>query len=216
MPIKFEIYRQGARLTAFEPIAAAAIGPESVPISGDVSFKDGLLVVNRKDDHPIGVSLLWDCGAMGTFHLETTRLQPRERPYILNVELARFRLMKIMQKQEDWNLFDFPKTEKYQQKFHEATMLFAEALGKLDNAAEASKLADRALETGVDLSEQLSLFHSELLLNRRRSGTTSPSGPPRRLSIPHRSPSPWGRRARPAPRRWRCTPTGRWSTRPAR
>jgi hypothetical protein len=172
MPIKFEIYRQGNRLSAFEPVAAAAIGPESVPIPGDVVFKDGLLVINRKDDHPVGVSLLWDCGSTGTFHVETTRLQPRDKPYNLNVELARFRLMKIMQKQEDWNLFDFPKTEKYQQKFHEATMLFAEALGKLDDAGGAAKLADRALETGVELSEQLALFHSELLLNRRRSGTT--------------------------------------------
>ena len=160
-PIKFEIYRQGSRLSAFEPIAAAAIGPESVPISGDVSFKDGLLVVNRKDDHPVGVSLLWDCGAVGTYHVETTRLQPRDTPYNLNVELARFRLMKIMQKQEDWNLFDFPKTEKYQQKFHEATMLFAEALGKLEQPAEAARLADRALETGQVLAANDQL-HSRL------------------------------------------------------
>jgi hypothetical protein len=172
MPIKFEIYRQGERVTSFEPIAAAAIGPESVPISGEVLFKDGYLVVNRKDDHPVGVSLLWECGSIGTFHIETTRLQPREQPYNLNVELARFRLMKIMQKQEDWNLFDFPKMEKYQQRFHDATMLFAEALGQLDEPAAAAKLADSALEMAVDLSEQLALFHSELLLNRRRSGTT--------------------------------------------
>jgi hypothetical protein len=172
MPIKFEIYRNGARLNAFEPVAAAAIGPESVPISGEIFFKDSLLVVNRKDDHPVGISLMWDCGAMGTFHVETTRLQPRDKPYNLNVELTRFRLMKIMQKQEDWNLFDFPKTEKYQQRFHEATMLFAEALGKLDDPATAAGLADRALEVSLELSEQLSLFHSELLLNRRRAGTT--------------------------------------------
>lgn len=172
MPIKFEIYGNGARLNAFEPIAAAAIGPESVPISGEIVFKDGLLVVNRKDDHPVGVSLMWNCGAMGTYHVETTRLQPRDKPYNLNVELTRFRLMKIMQKQEDWNLFDFPKTEKYQQRFHEATMLFAEALGKLDDPATAASLADRAMEMSLELSEQLSLFHSELLLNRRRAGTT--------------------------------------------
>jgi hypothetical protein len=172
MPIKFEIYRQGARVTAFEPVAAAAVGGESVPIAGDVVFRDGLLVVNRKDDHPVGLSLLWDCGPIGTFLVETTRLQPREKPYNLNVELARFRLMKIMQKQEDWNLFDFPKTEKYQQRFHEATMLFADALGKLEQPVEAAQLADRALEIGVELSEQLALFHSDLLLNRRRAGTT--------------------------------------------
>src|SRR5687768_14109203 len=172
MPIKFEIYRQGARLTAFEPVAAAAIGPESVPIPGEVAFRDGLLVVNRKDEHPVGVSLMWDCGGIGTFHVETTRLQPRDKPYNLNVELARFRLMRIMQKQEDWNLFDFPKTEQYQKKFHDATMMFADALGKLDDPAAASKLADRSLEMGVELSEQLALFHSELLINRRRAGTT--------------------------------------------
>ena len=172
MPIKFEIYRHGARVTAFEPVAAAAIGPESVPIPGEVAFRDGLLVVNRKDDHPVGVSLMWDCGNVGTFHVETTRLQPRDKPYNLNVELARFRLMRVMQKQEDWNLFDFPKTEVHQKKFHEATMLFADALGKLDDPAAASKLADRALEAGVELSEQLALFHSELLINRRRSGTS--------------------------------------------
>src|SRR4051812_35110852 len=172
MPIKFEIYRAGVRVIAFEPVAASAVGGESGPIAGDVVFRDGLRVVNRKDDHPIGVSLMWDCGPIGTFLIETTRLQPRDKPYILNVELARFRLMKIMQKQEDWNLFDFPKTEKYQQRFHEATMLFADALGKLDQPAEAAQLADRALEIGVELSEQLALFHSDLLLNRRRAGTT--------------------------------------------
>ena len=172
MPIKFEIYRQGTRVTAFEPVAAAAIGPESVPIPGEVAFRDGLLVVNRKDDHPVGVSLMWDCGAVGTFHVETTRLQPRDKPYNLNVELARFRLMRVMQKQEDWNLFDFPKTEVHQKKFHEATMLFADALGRLEDPAAASRLADRALEAGVELSEQLALFHSELLINRRRAGTS--------------------------------------------
>src|SRR4051794_3100827 len=91
--VKFEIYREGSRLTTFSPVAAMAMGPESVPISGEVSFRDGLLVMNRGDDHAAGVSLLWDLGPLGSFQLETTRLLPREKPYILNVELARFRLM---------------------------------------------------------------------------------------------------------------------------
>src|SRR4051812_42696534 len=101
--IKFEVYRDGARLTTFSPTAAMAMGPESVPISGEVSFRDGLLVLNRGDDHAAAVSLLWDLGPLGSFQLETTRLMPRERPYNLNVELARFRLMKVVQKLEDWN-----------------------------------------------------------------------------------------------------------------
>src|SRR5688500_13082983 len=98
MSIKFEIYRNGQRVTAFEPVAAMAIGPESVPIAGPVVFRDGLLEVQRNDEHATGVALLWDAGGLGEFHLETTRLRHREKPYNLNVELARFRLMKIVQK----------------------------------------------------------------------------------------------------------------------
>jgi hypothetical protein len=169
MPIKFEIYREGSRVTSFEPVASAAIGPESVPISGDIVFRDGLLILSRRDEHASGISLLWDVGPLGTFVLETTRLPPRDKPYNLNVELARFRLMKIMQKQEDWNLFDFPKVDKFAHRFQEAQNLFAEALAKLDQPGEAAKLADRALEAAVDVSEQLAMFHADHFLARRKA-----------------------------------------------
>ena len=170
MPIKFEIYREGTRVTAFEPQAATAIGPESVPITGEVSFREGLLTINRKDDHATALALLWDCGPLGAFLLETTRLPPREKPYNLNVELARSRLMRLMQKQEDWNLFDFPRADRFAQKFHEAQMLFSDALGRLDSPGEAANLADQSLTLALDLSEELCHFHGELLLNRRRAG----------------------------------------------
>src|SRR5688572_13038056 len=169
MPIKFEIYREGERVTTFAPQGGIAMGPESVPIPGEVAFRDGHLIVDRTDDHAAGVSLLWDAGPIGAYHLETTRLQPREKPYNLNVELARFRLMRIVQKQEDWNLFDFPRADRFTAAFHDAQSLFADALGKLDTPGEAAQLADQALAMAVDLSEQLAAFHGELLLNRRRA-----------------------------------------------
>ncbi len=167
MLIKFEIYRDGQRLTAFQPVAAFAVGPESVPIPGDLSFKEGLLSVSRGDGHATGVSLLWDIGPLGQFQLETSRLLPREKAYNLNVELARFRLMKIVQKQEDWNLFDFPRAEPLFVKFREAQSLFAQALGLLHDGTAAAKLADESLRLSVGLSEELAIFHSDLLLNRR-------------------------------------------------
>src|SRR4029079_12760419 len=129
MPVRFEIYREGTRLTAFTPLAAMAMGSESVPIPGEVIFKDGYLLLARTDDHAVGISLLWDVGPLGLYQLETTRVPPRDNPYLLNVELARFRLMKIVQKQEDWNLFDFPRAEKFTQAFREAQAIFAASLG---------------------------------------------------------------------------------------
>src|SRR5690242_2475738 len=124
--LRFEVYRNGQRVSNYAPVAPIVMGPESVPMPGDVAFQNGLLVVSRTEEQAAGISLLWDLGAMGSYHLETTRLQPREKPYILNVELARARLMKIVQKQEDWNLFDFPRADKFNLRFREAQSLFAD------------------------------------------------------------------------------------------
>jgi hypothetical protein len=169
MPITFEIYRDGQRLAQFTPVNPVAVGPESVPIPGDVIFENGLLTVARTDEHAVGVSLLWEVSAAGTYHLETTRLQPRPTAYNLNVELCRARLMKIVQKQEDWNLFDFPRADQFAAMFRQAQDLFSDALGKLYEPGEAARLADRALTIALELSEKLAVFHGELLLNRRRA-----------------------------------------------
>jgi hypothetical protein len=174
MPIKFEIFEGGRQLSSFTPQAAMAMGPESVPIPAEISFSDGLLTLSRNEEYPVGLALMWDLGDLGAYHLETTRLQPREKPYNLNVELARGRLMKIVQKQEDWNLFDFPRTEKYMQRFRESQSLFAEALGKLHEPGAAATLADQSLAMSLELSDQLALFHADLLLNRRRATNSLP------------------------------------------
>jgi hypothetical protein len=54
-------------------------------------------------------------------------------------------------------------------RFKEAQDLFAEALGKLDDPSKASKLGDRSLEMAIGLSEELAVYHAELLLARRKS-----------------------------------------------
>lgn len=169
MAVKLEIYRDGQRLKSFQPVAAMVLGPESVPIPGEIAFKNGLLVASRLDDHPIAVSLLWDMGEFGAYQLETTRLPHREESYIFNVELARHRLMKLVQKWEDWNLFDFPRAEKFQQAFKDAQAKLTDALGQLHDPAAAAATGDEALAMGLKLSEEISLFHGELLLNRRKT-----------------------------------------------
>jgi hypothetical protein len=180
MPLAFEIYRDGRRVTEFVPVGAIGIGPESVPVPADIAFEGGLLHVRRggggaegitaaNGGPAIGVALLWDLGPLGTFLIETTRLMPRPGPYNLNVELARCRLMKIVQKQEDWNLFDFPKAERFATRLREAQTTFADALGLLHRPAEAAALADRALALAVDISEELAAFHADLLIQRRRA-----------------------------------------------
>lgn len=168
MPVKFEIYRDGRRVTDFQPVGAYVVGSESVPMTGQIAFADGLLTMSRPDNGASGLALLWDAGPVGSYVLETTRLMPREQPYVLNVELARHRLMKIIQKIEDWGLFDYTKADKLLAQFREAQELFAQALVKLDEPAAAAKLADETLVTAIGLSDELTLFHTEQMLTRRR------------------------------------------------
>lgn len=169
MQLTFEVYRGGRRLTDFRPVGAYVVGPESVPTPGEVCFRDALLVVQTPDDAPAGVSLLWNAGACGEYQLETTRLPARQCPYNLNLELLRQRLMKIVQKQEDWNLFDMPGADDLMSRCRAAQEALAEALARQDDPPAAAQIADEALEKAMALSEDLAVFHGELLLNRRRA-----------------------------------------------
>ena len=186
MTLLFEIFDRGRRLTDFLVRGAYVTGAESVPVAGRVSFEGGLLRVDSyaepaEDeeegggaDRAFGVALLWDTGDAGTYLLETTRLPPREQPYILNVELARHRLMRLVHKQEDWNLWDgpaaVPNAVEPLRKNREAQQLLAEAMGLLHNPAEAARVADEALERAIEASEELSLLQADMSLARRRAG----------------------------------------------
>src|SRR5688500_5303511 len=188
MALLFEIYDQGRRLTEFAVRGACVMGAESVPVPGRVTFENGLLRVDSMAEHAedegpgnepaFGVALLWDAGDVGSYMLETTRLPPRERPYILNVELARHRLMRLVHKQEDWNCWEAPSLATALadalRSAREAQQILAEALGRLHEPPEAAKLADSALGMAIQASEDLAQQHAETALARRRSGAGGP------------------------------------------
>ena len=205
LPLTFEIYDRGRRLTSYVPRATGVMGPESVPTAGRVGFEQGLLRVDpaagaaepdyghgpsgdpdvglaEASDGPAtqaaaGVSLLWDAGEVGCFVLETCRLPPRKKPYILNVELARHRIMRLVHKQEDWNLWT-PETApsgaagESLRMVRRAQEQFAEALGLLHDPPAAATKADEALSTAIAAGEGMARAHAEAtLLARKRAGS---------------------------------------------
>ena len=50
--------------------------------------------------------MLWPIDGFGKVLLPTTCLPEREKPYNLNVEIARAKLMQIVNKREDWSFFN--------------------------------------------------------------------------------------------------------------
>ncbi len=165
--LRFAVFSEGQPAPSVDLTGAYLVGSDGVPLRADIEFRRGEIICRKRAAGPGGLVLLWPVPGCGRLLMETTRLPERDEPYNLHVELVRSRLMRISQKREDWGLFDYAGVESLSQKVNESRDLLIEAL-QSDRPAAAAGLADKALALSVDTSEQLSLFHAEVFLARRK------------------------------------------------
>ncbi|MBM4103961.1 MAG: hypothetical protein FJ263_07905 [Planctomycetes bacterium] len=165
--MRFLVFQNGKPARNVVLSGAYLFGMDMVPLRNveSIMFRNGVIECVRKSDDAAGLSLLWPVEDAGAFLLPTTRLPERDEPYILNVELARARLMQITVKREDWALFE--EMDKFADLAHEAQELFIEALQHISDPPKASVLADAALKKAMLLSERLSLRYAEQYLSLR-------------------------------------------------
>jgi hypothetical protein len=165
--VQFLVFHDGKPAKDFVLSGAFLFGMDMVPLRyvDSITFHDGAIDCVRKGDDAAGLTLLWPVEEAGTFMLSTTRLPERPEPYILNVELARARLMQITLKREDWALFE--EMDKFADLAHEAQSLFIQALQHISDASKASMLADEAMKKGLLFSEKLALRYAEQYLALR-------------------------------------------------
>ena len=166
--MKFKVYKDGKIVEKFELCGAYLFGADSIAFrtAAELSFHKGIIECKKRSPEAAGMALLWPIEGFGRIHLPTTRLPERERPYILNVELARAKLMQITIKREDWSVFE--EKEELTDIVREAMNLFVEALQNISDESKASSFADESLKKAVVFSEQLTTRHAELLFNARR------------------------------------------------
>ncbi len=167
--LRFRAYIDGEPASSLVMDGSYLVGSDGVPLSAEISFKRGEIVCTKRAQGPAGLSLLWGVKGFGRIMLETTRLPEDENPYVLSVELARCRLLRIAQKREDWGLFDLSEIPEIEKDLEKARDLFVEGL-KIQNRkpAEASKLADESLRLSCEVGEKLTLYHADAFLARRR------------------------------------------------
>ncbi|MEM7683105.1 MAG: hypothetical protein AAF288_14220 [Planctomycetota bacterium] len=157
---------------------AHALGSDGNAMRARIAFSAGHIVVDRRDPGPCAVALQHDLGELGSVTLQTCLLPDRDEPYVLELELARHRLMTLLAKLEDWLLFELSHEHPVQQHADRGRELFIEALGvQKRDPAQAAALGGEALREAFDGSEALALAHSATLLQRRASGV-SPGAPP--------------------------------------
>ncbi len=168
--LRFDVYRDGEPADSVDLAGAYVFGMDAIPVRADIAATDSQVTCIKHAAGACGLALMWETASAGKYLLTTTRLPDRREPYLLNLELVRALMLRIIQKREDWGLFDYPEATELNEQFAQARRDFVAAL-KADTPAEASKLADQALDEAITLGEKISLFHADIFLNRRRNSS---------------------------------------------
>jgi len=165
--LSFAVYSNGKPADHVNLSGSYVVGSDEVPLRADIASQNGIISCKKRAAGPAGLAMLWDVPGTGRILLETIRVQEREKPYILPLELARGRLMRINNKLEDWGMLDHEGAGEVLSRIEAGRDLLIRAL-QADTPAQASALADQSLHASVKASEALTMLHAELFLARRK------------------------------------------------
>ncbi len=155
--MKFQVFKNGKIVGKFRLCGAYLFGTDGIAIRrAQITFKNGIIECKKPNLETAG---------LGKVLLPTTCLPERERPYNLNVEIARAKLMQIINKREDWSFFN--SIEGLGDISKEAQDLFIRAVQNISDASLASKLADESLKKATVFSEKLAIKQAESLFDAR-------------------------------------------------
>jgi hypothetical protein len=165
--VKFQVFRDGEIVEKFRPCGAYMFGTDGISIRrARIAVSNGCVECVRPNVETAGLAMLWPISGFGRILLPTTCLPERERPYNLNVEIARAKLMQITNRREDWSFFD--SVEGMEDVSRESQDLFIEAIQSISDAPKASRLADESLKRAMVYSEKLAVRYGKLLFDKRR------------------------------------------------
>jgi hypothetical protein len=167
--VKFQVFKNGQIVDKFTLCGAYLFGGDGIGIRrAQISFKDGYIHCHRPNLVSAGLALLWPIDSFGKVLLPTTCLPERDKPYNLNVEITRAKLMQIVNKREDWLFFN--NVQGLVELSDEAQELFIQAIQNISEPSTASKLADESLNKAIVIAEKLAIKQAESMFqNRSRS-----------------------------------------------
>ncbi len=167
---------------------AYLVGGDDLVFAGEVRLEEGFLRCERRQEGACGLGVQFPVrlprdSQPSLLTLRTCLLPQRTEPYLLSLELARHRLMLVLNKLEEWAFFDLAADDPLMQKVEEARLAFTAALliqrtgaaagmakGRPPFTREADDAARRALALAVDVSHDLALRQAQVQHGRRVSG----------------------------------------------
>jgi len=165
--LQFSVLVNGAAPETMDLSTVHLVGTDDVALRAELTYRDGVLSCRKRAAGPAGVALLWDVPGCGRFLLESARLMERTKPYLLQLELVRGRLMRLFQKFEEWGIYEAPGGQAFIDAYDDVRQFLLEGI-KAPTLEQAAVCGDRALTACLELSESVTLFHADALLQRRR------------------------------------------------
>ncbi|RME36350.1 MAG: hypothetical protein D6788_11780, partial [Planctomycetota bacterium] len=165
--LSFSVYTDGHPAEQVDLSGAYLIGTDDVPLRAELSFQNGTITCKKRAAGPAGLALLWEVPEVGRIMLETVRVPERDRPYILQVELARARLMRLLQKIEEWGQADVEIAPDVLEQVDQCREQLIRAL-QAETDADAAALGERTLTLAVQIGERLTAGRAEEEFRQRR------------------------------------------------
>ncbi len=143
-------------------------GMEEIPWSTRANWEDDQLVVERTTSDSGNVYVPWKVDGHGILTLNTTSLMERDRPYQLEVELARGLIQRIRNRLFMWEMLGLESSTELKEPLQAATREFALAATSQHEPAEASVAANRAIASALAASENLTASYAQQAITVRK------------------------------------------------
>ncbi len=170
--IRFSVFDDAGPARSFALRHAHLVGKEELAVAGTIDFADGLITCKKHSTDAAGLALQIEAGPTGRLTLQTCLLPDRPDPYLLDLELARHRIMLLLNKIEEWAWSDLAADHPVMLGFEKARALFTQSLiaprGRTGAwTPEQATLARQSLILGIETGERLSLLEAERSLAER-------------------------------------------------
>ena len=184
--LSFAVFDENGPSPAWPVRDAFMFGPDGIPVPAQVRAEPGRIVCEKPSAEAAGLSMPFPAtsdddgtrpGDAQPLVLSTCLLPERDEPYLLSLELARQRIMVLLNKLEDWQLFDLPSDDPALEALESARLAFTEALvsqghggGHSTYSIEVDRRARRALDLATRASDLVADVHVRRALPERLTG----------------------------------------------
>jgi len=143
-------------------------GAEEIPWPTRTSWDDDELVVERLVNDSGNVSVPWQIDDLEATTLTTSTLRERQRPYQLEVELARGLIQRIRIRLSIWQSLGLVPPAELLDRLQAATRDFSLAATTQKNPAESADAAQRAITQAFSVAEELTADYAQQTIAARQ------------------------------------------------